>query len=69
MLVNLLFGRLAPRGALLAGGECLHAPADYNFGAAELDAFEQRLEPGFELVVEIVHENDLGFGDVLAVGQ
>ena len=68
MLVD-LFGRLALRGALFARAERFCAPAYYNFGAAELHAFEQRLEPGFELVVEIVHEDDLGFGDVLAVGQ
>src|SRR5207302_6757531 len=68
MLVN-FFGRFAPRGALLAGAVGFRAPADYNFGAAELDAFEQRLEPGFEFVVEIVHEDDFGFGDALAVGQ
>src|SRR5260370_35839588 len=69
MLVNLFFGRLASWGALLAGAVRFRAPADYNLGAAELDAFEQRLEPGFELVVEIIHEDDPGFGDALAVGQ
>src|SRR3977135_1872342 len=69
MLVNLLLGRLASRGALLAGAVRFRAPADYNLGAAELDAFEQRLEPGLELVVEIIHEDDPGFGDALAVGQ
>ena len=53
MLVNLFFGRLASRGALLAGAVGFRASADDDFGAAELDAFEQRLEPGFELVVEI----------------
>jgi len=35
----------------------------------ELDAFEQGLEPGLELVVEIIHEDDPGFGDALAVAQ
>src|ERR1700694_5198828 len=68
MLVN-LFGRFTPRGALFAGAVGFRAPADYNLGAAELDAFEERLEPGFELVVEVVHKDDFGFGDALAVGQ
>src|SRR5260370_26229251 len=69
MLVNLFFGRLASRGALLAGAVRFRAPADYNLGAAELDAFEQGLEPGLELVVEIVHEDHPGFGESLAVAQ
>src|SRR5258707_7237402 len=67
MLVNLFFRRLASWGALLAGAVRFRAPADYNLGAAELDAFEQRLEPVLELVVEIIHEDDPGFGDALAV--
>ena len=69
MLVDLFFGGFVPRRALLSGSERFRASAHDNFGAAELHLFEQRFEPGFELVVEIVHEDDLGFGDALAVGQ
>lgn len=69
MLVDLFLPKFAARSAFLRRSMCLRAPADDDFGTAELDLFQQGLEPGFELVIEIVHEDDLGFGDIFAVGE
>jgi len=67
MLVDLFFPGLAARRALLGRSICLGASAHDDFGAAELGLLKQRFEPGFKLIVEVVHEDDLGFGDILAV--
>src|SRR3954454_6650617 len=49
MLINLFFDPFAPRRVLVARAERLRSPTGDNFAAAELDAFEQRHEPWFEL--------------------
>src|SRR5262249_44563661 len=56
-------------GMLLRGGDRLRAAADNDFGPAKRYLSQQRLQPRFEFVIEIIHEDDTRLRHRLAVGK